>query len=97
MAFTQQIEAEEKGFYSGNQIESTPANSVDDFVVDYELLDSDIPPTTVVTNAISTNPLILPAPTDADLIVGLTINGVYTEDFTYDPVAETITVSISCS
>lgn len=97
MAFTQTIEAEAKGFYFGTQIESTPSNSIDTFVINYQLLDSDIVPNSVVVNAISTDPLVLPAPADADLIVGLTINGIYTEDFTYNPVAGTITVNISCS
>ena len=84
MAFTQTIIAEEGGFYPGTQVEATPSNS-DIFITNYSLLQTDIPPTTQSVIKVSDSPLTFQAPVGTDLVVGLTINGEYTEDFTYDP------------
>lgn len=93
MAFSQQVESEFGGSYFGIQVESTPANS-DAFILEYSLLSQIIPPSTIAAIALSESPLVFPAPADAELIVGVTINGVYTEDFTYDPDENTITVNV---
>ena len=94
MAFTQKIEANQGGFYTGTQIEETPANSQNEtFVVDYVLLQEDVPPATEAVIAISNNPLVYQAPPDTDLVTGVTVNGVYTEDITFDPEAGTITIN----
>ncbi len=92
MAFTQTVVAEEGGFYPGTQIEQTPSNATT-FITQYSTLQSDIPPVTQSLVRINDSPLTFQVPAGTDLVVGLTINGVYTEDFIYDPDAGTITVN----
>ncbi len=94
MAFRQEFEQLGGNFYLGQPVEATPTNSEDIFVIEIDVLPGIIPPETVIVNATTTNPLVFPAPADAELVVGLTINGTYTENFVYDRVAGTITVEL---
>lgn len=94
MPFTQAIDAQEGGFYLGQQVNLAPANAESTFVLAYDVLPGEIPVDSDAVVALTTSPLVFPAPSNAELIVGLTINGVYTENFVYDRIAGTITVEI---
>ncbi len=95
MAFKQEFERENSGYYSGQQVGATPANG-DTYNVAYQSIFRDIPPNRQSVIAISQNPLTFPAPANVQTLASVEINGKVYEgsQIEYDPVDETIKVYV---